>query len=43
MKSQPDFESLLHKVTHIIDNSDSLSLEDQVNALILDLLEASDV
>lgn len=42
IKAQPNFESLLGRVTHRIDNSEKLSLEDQVNALIVDLLQHSE-
>ena len=42
IKAQPNFESLLGRVTHMIDNSEKLSLEDQVNALIVDLLQHSE-
>ena len=43
MKAQPDFESLLDRVTHVIDNSGDQSLEDQVEALIVDLIGHSDL
>lgn len=43
MKAQPDFESLLDRVTHLIDNSGDQSLEDQVEALLVDLLGHSDL
>ena len=43
MKAQPDFESLLDRVTHLIDNSGDQSLEDQVGALLVDLLGHSDL
>ena len=43
MKAQPDFESLLVRVSHVIDNSGDQSLEDQVEALIVDLLGHSDL
>ena len=43
MKAQPDFESLLDRVTHVIDNSGDQSLEDQVEALVVDLIGHSDI
>ncbi len=43
MKAQPDFESLLDRVTHVIHNSGDQSLEDQVEALIVDLIGHSDL
>ena len=43
MKAQPDFESLLDRVTHVIDTSGDQSLEDQVEALIVDLIGHSDL
>jgi dephospho-CoA kinase len=42
IKAQPDFESLLGRVTHIIDNSEKLPIEDQVDALMVDLLQHSE-
>lgn len=42
IKAQPDFESLLGRVTYMIDNSEKLSLKDQVDALIIDLLQHSE-
>ncbi|MDA0950138.1 MAG: dephospho-CoA kinase, partial [Bacteroidetes bacterium] len=42
INAQPDFESLLGRVTHLIDNSEKSSLEDQVDALISDLLDHSE-
>jgi dephospho-CoA kinase len=43
MKAQPDYESLLDRITHVIDNSGDQSLEDQVEALIVDLIGHSDL